>query len=100
MGTEEFSKLSPDEKINALYAMIFQLREAAKLSQRRILTDGEVFPADKANQLVEDAWRSLSPNREIPPVTLDRDGISVAARRQQLLDEYETETLLGGADGG
>jgi hypothetical protein len=40
-----------------LLELIDNLREATKESQRRILTRGEVFPADKADQLVEDAWK-------------------------------------------
>lgn len=40
-----------------LVELIDKLREDTKESQRRILTTGEVFPAEKANQLVEDAWK-------------------------------------------
>jgi len=36
--------------------LIADLEERTKESQRRILTRGEVFPADKADELVRDAW--------------------------------------------
>jgi hypothetical protein len=45
------------QDLQARVTELEKLREATKESQRRILTTGEVFPAEKANQLVEDAWK-------------------------------------------
>ena len=53
----QFAAQDTETKLNTLFGMVGDLEEAAKESQRRILTRGEVFPAQRADELVRDAWQ-------------------------------------------